>query len=156
MSDPPPSDSATPAPAPPTSDPAPPAAPVYVYYTIDPNTNPSTWHGQLLAKNHGRGHMNIYKVQVFYININGASNFDKVFTGTNQDLRHALLQVAKHVARCLYRVISLNVSEYSCVVVMSTDRSRDELMWKNGFPWDRDDDPQPDVVLKWNENISPN
>jgi hypothetical protein len=42
----------------------------------------------------------------------------------------------------------MNVSEYSCVVVMETEKSRDELLFKNGFPWDREDDPQPDVVLK--------
>jgi hypothetical protein len=42
----------------------------------------------------------------------------------------------------------MNASEYSCVVVLSTEESRDELMWKNGFPWDNEDDPQPEVVLK--------
>jgi hypothetical protein len=44
--------------------------------------------------------------------------------------------------------VSMNVSDYSCVVVMSTEKSRDELMFKNGFPWDRHGYPQPEVVLK--------
>ena len=42
----------------------------------------------------------------------------------------------------------MNVSEYCYPVVMATDKLRDEFMWKNGFPWDRDDDPQTPVVLE--------
>ncbi len=67
-------------------------------------------------------------------------------SGTDESVDHAVAQVAKHIARGLYRVISLNASEYSCVVVMSTEKTRDELMWKNGFPWDRADEPE--VILK--------
>lgn len=72
-----------------------------------------------------------------------------VRTGTNKDIHYAVLQVTKHIARGLYRLVSLNASEYSCVVVMAANKSRDELMWKNGFPWDNpDSDPQPAVVLE--------
>ncbi|ROW03987.1 hypothetical protein VSDG_00841 [Cytospora chrysosperma] len=43
-------------------------------------------------------------------------------------------RVAEHVARGLYSVLSMNMSEYSCVVVMSTGLPRQDLMWKDGFP----------------------
>ncbi len=78
---------------------------------------------------------------MIYININAGSDFTMLRTGTNESIDHAVLQVAKHVARGLYRIVSLNASDYSCVVVMSTQKPKDELMWKNGFPWDREDDP---------------
>ncbi|KAI1846008.1 hypothetical protein JX265_000933 [Neoarthrinium moseri] len=116
-----------------------------VYYTVDPETNPSTWPG---SSHEGPGNIDISKVDVIFININGASDFNILRTGTNKDIHHAVLQVAKHVARGLYRLVSLNASEYSCVVVMATEKQRDMLMWKNGFPWDTEEDPQPEVVLK--------
>jgi hypothetical protein len=57
-----------------------------------------------------------------------------------EDIHHAVLQVTKHIARGLYKLVSMNVSEYSCTVVISANKSRDELLWKNGFPWDREGD----------------
>lgn len=56
-----------------------------------------------------------------------------IHTGTNESVHHAVKQVTKHVARGLYRTVSLNASECSCVVGMSTEKLRDKLMWKNGF-----------------------
>ncbi|KAF7533427.1 hypothetical protein G7054_g7094 [Neopestalotiopsis clavispora] len=117
-----------------------------VYYTVDRNTNPSTWDGPVEAPS--GGYIDVSKVDVIYINISGASDFNTLRTGTNKDIHHAVLQVTKHISRGLYRLVSLNASAYSCVVVMEALKSRDELMWKNGFPWDREDDVQPDVVLK--------
>ncbi|SPJ85784.1 uncharacterized protein FTOL_11567 [Fusarium torulosum] len=113
-----------------------------IQYTVDPSTNPSTWPGS------DPTNINIWKVDVIYININGDSNFRIVRTGTNEHVHKAIIQVTKHIARGVYNIVSMNVSDYSCVVVMSTEKSRDELMFKNGFPWDRDNDPQPEVVLK--------
>jgi hypothetical protein len=115
-----------------------------IYYQVDPSKNPSTWP----SSDPPSGYLDISKFDVFFININTASDFSILRTGTNESVQHALNQVMKHVARGLYRIISLNASEYSCIVVMSTTKSRGELMWKNGFPWDRDNDPQPEVVLK--------
>ncbi|ETS74013.1 hypothetical protein PFICI_13879 [Pestalotiopsis fici W106-1] len=117
---------------------------VYYNYTVDPNTNPSTWP----TPGDSSGHIDINKVDVIFINISGESDFNMLRTGTNKDIHHAVMQVTKHISRGLYRLVSLNASTYSCVVVMQALKSRDELMWKNGFPWDRDDDVQPDVVLK--------
>ncbi|KAH6960281.1 hypothetical protein DER45DRAFT_557378 [Fusarium avenaceum] len=114
-----------------------------IRYTVDPLTNPSTWPGADPS-----AITSIWKVDVIYININDDSNFRIIRTGTNEHIHQAVFQVTKHVARGLYTIVSMNVSDYSCVVVISTEKTRDELMFKNGFPWDRGDDPQPEVVLK--------
>lgn len=63
------------------------------------------------------------------------------------DINTAITQVAKHIHRGLYKIHSMNVSERSCTVVLSTEMLRADLQWKNGFPWDREDDPQPDIIL---------
>lgn len=115
-----------------------------VYYTVDPSTNPVTWPGPDPAT----ANIDISKVDVIFINTNGDSDFRMLRTGTNEDIDYAVRQVAKHMARGLYRIVSLNASAYSCVVAMSTEKQRSELLWKNGFPWDREDDPQPEVVLQ--------
>lgn len=115
-----------------------------IYYQVDLSKNLASSP----SSNPPSGYLGVRKVDVFFININTASDFTMIRTGTNENFQHALTQTIKHVARGLYRIVSLSASEYSCVVVMSTEKSRDELMWKNGFPWDRDDDPQPEVVLK--------
>ncbi|KUI65364.1 hypothetical protein VM1G_11268 [Cytospora mali] len=116
-----------------------------IYYEVDPNTNPATWPGPVPTDG---SHVAISKVDVMYFNINGNSDFRMIRTGTNDTIHSVLTQVTKHVERGLYRILSMNMSEYSCVVVMSTELSRDDLMWKNGFPWDKENDPQPEVVLK--------
>ncbi|KAF6815037.1 hypothetical protein CPLU01_14251 [Colletotrichum plurivorum] len=103
-----------------------------VLYSVDPSTNPATWPSPGQAS----GFIDVSKVDVIFVNINGASDFCMLRTGTNEHIHHALLQVTNHVARGLYRIISLNISEYSCVVVMSTEKQRSELLWKYGFPWD--------------------
>jgi hypothetical protein len=106
-----------------------------IYYTIDPSTNPATWPGSYTESEKPSGEIAISKVDVIFININAASDFRILRSGTDES-HHAVTQVAKHIARGIYRLVSLNVSEYSCVVVFSTEKKRSELMWKNGFPWD--------------------
>ncbi|KAK1580108.1 uncharacterized protein LY79DRAFT_562331 [Colletotrichum navitas] len=108
-----------------------------IQYSIDPSTNPATWPGPDQVP----GDTNISKVNVIFVNINPASDFQMLRTGTNKS-HHALIQVAQHVSRGLYRIISLNITEYSCVVVMSTENMRSELL-KNGFPWDIEENAQP-------------
>ncbi|KAI9147546.1 hypothetical protein HJFPF1_12572 [Paramyrothecium foliicola] len=115
-----------------------------IYYTVDPSTNPSTWPGSGPSAS---GYIAVEKVDVIFVNINAGSDFRQLRTGTKH-VHHALMQVAKHVSRGLYQLVSLNISDYSCVVVFSTEKQRSELLWKNGFPWDRDDDPQPEIILK--------
>ncbi|CAJ0545151.1 Ff.00g086240.m01.CDS01 [Fusarium sp. VM40] len=114
-----------------------------IHYTVDPSVNPATWPGSdpTVATM-------IWKVDVIYININGDPNFRILRTGTNEHVHQAIIQATKHIARGVYTIVSMNVSDYSCMVVMSTEKTRDELMFKNGFPWDRNCDPQLDVVLK--------
>ena len=75
-------------------------------------------------------------VDVIYININADSDFGTMRTGTDDSVHAALQQCAKHVQQGLYRIISVNASEHSFVVVMSTELSQKDLLWKNGFPWD--------------------
>lgn len=89
-----------------------------------------------------------YSVDVIFTNINHGSDFRSIRSGTDKSIQDAILQVAKHISRGLYKVVSLNASEHMLAVIISTDLSRDDLMFKNGFPWDREDDPQQDVVLK--------
>lgn len=90
----------------------------------------------------------VYNVDVIFTNVNYGSDFRGIRSGTDKSLQDAILQVAKHISRGLYKVVSLNASEHMLTVIISTELSRDELMYKNGFPWDMEDDPQPDVVLK--------
>ncbi|RBR22731.1 hypothetical protein FVER53590_03282 [Fusarium verticillioides] len=116
-----------------------------VQYSVDLSTNPASWPD---PNQPSSGFIDVSKVDVIFINLNAASDFHLLRTGTNESIDYAITQVTKHVARGLYRIVSMNASEYSCVVVFSTEKSRDELMWKNGFPWDKEDDPQPEVVLK--------
>ncbi|KAF5723851.1 hypothetical protein FMUND_1459 [Fusarium mundagurra] len=116
-----------------------------VQYSVDLSTNPASWPD---PNQPSSGFIDVSKVDVIFVNINAASDFHLLRTGTNESISYTITQVTKHVARGLYRIISMNASDYSCVVVLSTEKSRDELMWKNGFPWDKEDDPQPEVVLK--------
>ncbi|EWG35819.1 hypothetical protein FVEG_14565 [Fusarium verticillioides 7600] len=119
------------------------ANPNRVIYTVDPSTNPASWPpGQ--APEFGTA---IYRVDVTYINLNGDSDFRSLRTGTNEHIHHAVIQVTKHIARGLYRIVSMSVGEYQCTVVMETERSTDDLM-ANGFPWDREDQHLPNVVLQ--------
>lgn len=55
------------------------------------------------------------------------------------DVEDVIDQIYKHLTQGLYNLISLNVSKASCVVVFSTQRPREELLWRNGFPWDVED-----------------
>lgn len=114
-----------------------------IYYEVDPSKNPAMWPGVDISSK-----IAVSKVDVIFININAASDFRILRTGTNEDNHHALAQVAKHVAHGLYRLVSLNITEYSCVVVFSTEKMRSELMWKNGFPWDREEKPNEEAALK--------
>ncbi|KAH7250319.1 uncharacterized protein BKA55DRAFT_738653 [Fusarium redolens] len=117
---------------------------IQVNYTVDPSKNPATWP----SPDKQPSFVDIPKVDVIFVNINADSDFRLLRTGTNENIHHAVIQVTKHISRGLYKLVSMNVSEYSCTVVMSANMSRDELMWKNGFPWDRENDPQEEVVLK--------
>lgn len=90
----------------------------------------------------------IYRIDVWFINVDTSSSFQVVRIGHDGTTHDVLNQVAKHVARGLYRLINLTITECQCMVTFSTQMSREDLMWKNGFPWDAEEDPQPDVVLK--------
>ena len=75
------------------------------------------------------------------------SDFRGLRTGTNQDHHCVLRQVTKHVARGLYRLATLSLGPYQCVVVLSTPRSRADLSAQQGFPWDLEEYDLADVVL---------
>lgn len=109
-----------------------PALPENCYF-IDPNTNPATWDGPISTDN---GQFVIHpKVDVIFMNINLNSDMRTIRTGTNGSVHEALLAVAKHVEKGLYKVVSLQMSEYSCVVVISTELSDAELgKEENQFP----------------------
>lgn len=114
-----------------------------IMYTVDLSKNPSAWGPGPVPKA-----MLVYKVDVIIININPGSDFIMVRSGTNGSVHEAIVQVTKHIERGLYRVISMQASEYSCVVVMSTLQTRDDLLGK-GFPFDDVDNfTYEPVVLK--------
>lgn len=102
-------------------------------YFIDPNTNPATWDGPISTEN---GQFVLHpKVDVIFMNINLNSDVRIIRTGTNGSVHEALLAVAKHVEKGLYKIVSLQMSEYSCVVVMETQLMDAELVKdENQFP----------------------
>ncbi|EHK17636.1 uncharacterized protein TRIVIDRAFT_43408, partial [Trichoderma virens Gv29-8] len=81
-------------------------------------------------------------------NINCASKFRVVRTGTNKLICRVIDQVAKHIAHRVYQVVSFNVTEYSCVVAISRDKWEGQLMFKSSFPCDRDDEHQLDMYCR--------
>lgn len=89
--------------------------------------------------------MAAYKVEVCFLNI-GQGSFRVLQTGRNDSVHEALKAVAKHVARGFYKIVSLQMSKYSCVVVMKSDMSNEE-MDKVSFPWGTEDDPDNMVTL---------
>ncbi|TQV90830.1 hypothetical protein V2A60_002510 [Cordyceps javanica] len=82
----------------------------------------------------------VYNVDVIYTNMSAASDFRILRTGTNGHVEKALLQVAKHLERGLYKIVSLNASKHAMHVIISTDKPCNELTYKQGFPWDPKDD----------------
>ncbi|KAL0933447.1 uncharacterized protein CTRU02_212410 [Colletotrichum truncatum] len=114
-----------------------------VLYSVDLSSNPDPdrWPGSV------SGFIDISKVDVLFVNINGATDFNMLRTGTNESLDQVLKQVTRHVNRGLYRIVNLSMTEFSCVVVLFTEKSRSDLVWKNGFPWDQKQDVQPEVTL---------
>lgn len=76
----------------------------------------------------------IYNVDVIFMNINYGSDFRARRSGSDESIQEAILQVAKHISRRLYKVVSLNATEHTLAVIISTELSREELMFKNGFP----------------------
>lgn len=115
----------------------------YVSYTVDPAQNPAAWPGP----DRPTGLVVASKVDVHFVNVDAGSDFRGLRTGTNQDHHCVLRQVTKHVARGLYRLVSLSLGPYQCVVVLSTARNRADLAAQQGFPWDLEDYDLPDVVL---------
>jgi hypothetical protein len=89
----------------------------------------------------------IPKVDVIYLNINTGSDFRTLRTGTDKTVHEAIVQVSKHIQRGLYELVSLNASKHSCVVVISTEKARSDLVFKHGFPWDIPEDPQAEIAL---------
>lgn len=111
-------------------------------YWVDPNTNPSTWGGSVPPP--GK-YMAAFKVEVCFLNV-GEGSFRGMNTGRNDTVHEALKAVAKHVARGFYKIVSLQMSEYSCVVVMNSDMSNAE-MEAVSFPWGKEGDPDNVVTF---------
>lgn len=79
----------------------------------------------------------VEKLDLIFININANSDVGVIRMSADKSVGDAVMQVADHVAKGLYTIVSLNASKHSCVVVISTEKQEDELLWKNGFPWER-------------------
>ncbi|KAK7999621.1 hypothetical protein PG990_012221 [Apiospora arundinis] len=97
-----------------------------VYYSVDRSLHPNAFP---VAE---RRYVTVHKIDVLYFNVDSRSEFRWMRTGTNESIHTVVAQVAKHVSRGLYRLESLNASETSCVVVISTTKSDTEL-WDGGF-----------------------
>jgi hypothetical protein len=88
-------------------------------------------------------YLHVTNTVLVLININYGSDFRTVRAGTEESVGPALL----HVPR------ALQDRERECKQTLVRrcyiDRNvRDELIFKNGFPWEREDGPQPEVVLR--------
>lgn len=110
-------------------------------YSIDTSVHPSNWPGSTAR------YISVHKVDVIFVNINYESNFRITRTGTHDSVKEVIVQVTEHLLRGLYSRVSLNASDHSCVVVMSTDKPQEEFTWKNGFPWDTEINPQAKIEL---------
>ncbi|KAH8908668.1 hypothetical protein BR93DRAFT_936286 [Coniochaeta sp. PMI_546] len=88
------------------------------------------------------------RVNIRYINTHPTSNFEGLATHTDKSLHHVLVQIVKHLERGIYRIVSLEAAEDKCTVVVSTEKKHDEIMWRNGFPWDIESEPLREIVLK--------
>jgi hypothetical protein len=76
-------------------------------------------------------------VDVFIIKINVASNFGiRRHALNNVTVHNAIFSVAKHIRKGLYRLVSLNASERSCVMVISTTFQNDDPTWKEKYKGD--------------------
>ncbi|KAK1509518.1 hypothetical protein CTAM01_01641 [Colletotrichum tamarilloi] len=115
--------------------------PVLYHVNLPTHCDPIRW------PNGTTGYIDISKVDIIYVNVNGDSDFYMLRTGTNEHVHHVVTQVTKHLARGIYHLISLNATEHSCVVVISTRKKRSELS-EGGFPWDNRIGPQPGVGSK--------
>ncbi|KAI3538107.1 hypothetical protein CSPX01_09684, partial [Colletotrichum filicis] len=115
--------------------------PVLYHVNLSTHCDPIRW------PNETTGYIDISKVDIIYVNVNGDSDFHMLRTGTNEHVHHVVTQVTKHLARGIYHSISLNTTEHSYVVVISTRKKRSELS-EGGFPWDNRIGTQPGVGSK--------
>ncbi|KAI3556780.1 hypothetical protein CABS01_09708 [Colletotrichum abscissum] len=95
--------------------------PVLYHVNLSTHSDPIRW------PNETTGYIDISKVDIIYVNVNGDSDFHMLRTGTNEHVHHVVTQVTKHLVRGIYHLISLNATEHSCVVVISTRKKRSEL-----------------------------
>ena len=82
----------------------------------------------------GAAKIHIPEVDIIYHNMNVASDFRTMRSGSDGPIEEVVIQIAKHLTNQCYNVISINASCRSCVVVLSTELSREEL-GQRGFPW---------------------
>lgn len=129
------------------SQPEAPPEPIPMATPVLYSVNLSTHSDSIRWPNETTGYIDISKVDIIYVNMNGDSDFHILRTGTNEHVHHVVAQVTKHLARDIYHLISLNATEHSCVVVISTGKKRSELS-EGGFPWDSRIGPQPEVGSK--------
>lgn len=81
------------------------------------------------------GHTNP-QLDVIYINLNAASDFIMSHGNSSGTLEEELATIHQHVQDGCYKIVSINGSEHSCVLVMSTELSKAQLREK-GFPFPR-------------------
>ena len=73
-------------------------------------------------------------MDIIFHNMHAGSDF-RTFRATGfYDIKYEVLSIAKHLENECYEIISMNVSKYSVVVVMSTSLSKENLRAK-GFPF---------------------
>ncbi len=73
-------------------------------------------------------------IDIIYHNMHAGSDFQTFRAAGKGPVEEVLLQVAQHVKNECYKIISINASKHSFVVVMTTELSR-EVLEARGFPF---------------------
>lgn len=74
------------------------------------------------------------QLDVVYINLNASSDWLMSRANGSGTIEEELELIHQHVQDGCYKIVSLNASERSCVLVMSTELSKAQLREK-GFPF---------------------
>ena len=73
-------------------------------------------------------------LDLVFINLNAESDFRISRTNGSSSVEKAIARIHGWIQAGCFKIVSLNASEHSCVLVMSTNLSRAELREKN-FPY---------------------
>jgi len=98
------------------------------------------------ADNNTHTHKDL-KLDRIYINLNADSDFRIWRVNSHATIDEEVATIHQYVQAGFFRIISLNASERSCFLVMSTSLTRAELREK-GFPFSPKDRTTRDIAAE--------